>query len=81
MKTKPAALDWIFIFTRPMLQTTDMIERHKLLAFVAKQIDEGYLRMTVNALLRSIGADNLLKAHAMIEQGSVVGMVVLGEWA
>lgn len=39
MKMKAASLHWEFMFARAMHQTPDMIEQHKLLTYVANEID------------------------------------------
>jgi zinc-binding alcohol dehydrogenase family protein len=77
MKTKAASLHWEFMFARPMHQTPDMIEQHRLLSFVADEIDAGHLRTTVSEVLSPIDAANLRKAHAMIEAGTAKGKIVL----
>lgn len=80
MKMKAASLHWEFMFARSMHQTPDMVEQHKLLTYVAKEIDAGNLRTTINQVIRPINAANLRKAHALIEQGSAIGKVVLADW-
>jgi NADPH:quinone reductase len=77
MKTKAASLHWEFMFARAMHQTPDMIEQHRLLSFVAKEIDAGRIRTTVSEVLRPINAANLRKAHALVESGRARGKIVL----
>ena len=77
MKTKAASLHWEFMFARAMHQTPDMIEQHKLLSFVADEIDAGRIRTTVSEILSPINAKNLRKAHAAIEAGTAKGKIVL----
>lgn len=77
MKTKSASLHWEFMFARPMHQTPDMIEQHKLLKYVAAEIDAGRIRTTVSEVISPINAENLRKAHAMIEAGTAKGKIVL----
>ena len=77
MKTKAASLHWEFMFARSMFQTPDMIEQHKLLNFIADEIDAGRLRTTVTEILTPINAENLRKAHAMVETGKTKGKIVL----
>jgi len=80
MKMKAASLHWEFMFARSMHQTPDMVEQHKLLTYVAKEIDAGNLKTTINKVIRPINAANLRKAHALIEQGNAIGKVVLADW-
>lgn len=77
MKTKAASLHWEFMFARAMHQTPDMIEQHRLLNFVAAEIDAGRLRTTVTEVLKPIDAANMRKAHALVESGTVRGKVVV----
>lgn len=80
MKMKAASLHWEFMFARSMHQTPNMIEQHKLLSYVAEQIDLGHLKTTINEVIRPISADNMRKAHALIERGDAIGKVVLAGW-
>jgi NADPH:quinone reductase len=77
MKTKAASFHWEFLFARSMHQTPDMIEQHRLLNFVADEIDAGRIRATSSEVLRPINASNMRKAHAMVESGKVRGKIVL----
>lgn len=81
MKTKSASLHWEFMFARSMFTTDDMIEQHKLLNHVSAAIDSGALRTTLSKTLNPINAENLRKAHALIERGDAIGKVVLTDWA
>ncbi|MES0326840.1 MAG: zinc-binding alcohol dehydrogenase family protein [Gammaproteobacteria bacterium] len=80
LKSKSASFVWEFMFTRSMHQTPDMIEQQRLLNAIADLIDNGELVTTVNKVIRPINAENLRKAHAMIEQGNSIGKVVLADW-
>ncbi len=77
MKIKSASLHWEFMFARSMHNTPDMIEQHKLLTHIGKEIDAGRIRTTVSEILSPINADNIRKAHALIEAGTVKGKIVL----
>ena len=80
LKSKSATFVWEFMFTRSMYKTPDMIEQQRLLNNVAELIDKGVLVTTVNTLLHPINAENLRKAHKMIEQGNAIGKLVLSDW-
>jgi NADPH2:quinone reductase len=60
-----------------MFQTPDMIEQHRLLSYVADEIDAGRIRSTVNEVFTPINAENLRKAHALLETGRATGKIVL----
>lgn len=77
MKRKSLSLHWEFMFTRPFFGTPDMIEQHHILNRLAQLVDEGRLKSTINAHLGTINAENLRKAHALIERGSTIGKIVL----
>ena len=77
MKTKAASLHWEFMFARAMHQTPDMIEQHKLLSWVAEQVDAGKLKTTISEVVSPINAANLCEVHRRIETGQVKGKIVL----
>jgi len=77
MKLKAASLHWELMFARAMHQTPDMIEQHKLLTWVASEIDAGRIRTTVSQVLSPINAANLREAHRLIETGTAKGKIVI----
>jgi NADPH:quinone reductase-like Zn-dependent oxidoreductase len=54
-----------------------MIEQHKLLTHVAKEIDAGRIRTTVSQVLTPINAANMREAHQLIETGMAKGKIVV----
>jgi NADPH2:quinone reductase len=76
-KRKSVSVHWEFMFTRSMFGTADIAEQGKLLTRVAGLVDEGKLRSTVTEVLTPIDADNLKKAHRMLESGQTRGKLVL----
>nr|WP_154892761.1 zinc-binding alcohol dehydrogenase family protein [Paenibacillus xylanexedens] len=77
LKNKSVTFAWELMFTRPLFQTSDMIEQHNLLNEVSRMIDEGRLRTTVAQILSPINAANLRKAHAILEEGRMTGKIVI----
>lgn len=77
LKSKSATFVWEFMFTRAMFQTPDMIAQHRLLNEVARLIDAGKLQTTVGDNLGKINAENLRRAHALLEGGQTIGKLVL----
>jgi len=77
MKTKSASFHWEFMFARAMHQTPDMIEQHRLLSFVADEIDAGRIRTTLAEVLAPINAANLREAHRRVETGAARGKIVV----
>ena len=80
LKSKSATFVWEFMFTRSMYKTSDMIEQQRLLNAVSTLVDKGELITTLGKTLQPINAENLRKAHAMIERGNSIGKVVLTDW-
>jgi zinc-binding alcohol dehydrogenase family protein len=79
-KGKAVSVHWESMFTRSSFQTPDMIAQHHLLNDVADLIDNGVLRTTLDKTYGTINADNLKKAHALIESGESFGKIVLEGW-
>ncbi|HSI24706.1 MAG TPA: zinc-binding alcohol dehydrogenase family protein [Methylotenera sp.] len=80
LKTKSATFVWEFMFTRSMFQTPDMAVQGEILGKIARLIDSGGIKTTLNQVLSPINADNLRKAHAQIEAGNTIGKIVLSGW-
>jgi zinc-binding alcohol dehydrogenase family protein len=76
-KRKALSIHWETMFARPVFQTADMIEQHKLLSQVAELVDTGKIRTTLSDVLGPINAANLKAAHALIESGKTRGKLVL----
>ncbi|WP_313196870.1 zinc-binding alcohol dehydrogenase family protein [Rhizobium sp.] len=76
-KRKALSIHWETMFARPVFQTADMIEQHKLLSQVAELVDAGKIRTTLSDVLGPINATNLKAAHALIESGKTRGKLVL----
>jgi NADPH2:quinone reductase len=76
-KGKSVSTHWEMMFTRAMFETADMGEQGVLLNAVAKLVDEGSLRTTLGENYGVINAENLKRAHALIESGKAVGKIVL----
>lgn len=77
LKSKSATLVWEFMFTKAMYETGDMITQHELLNKVSELLDEGILKTTLNETFTPINAQNVKKAHALLESGSTIGKIVL----
>lgn len=77
LKSKSISLHWELMFTRSMYETPDMGEQGRLLGEVAELVDAGRIRSTANNHLGAINAENLRRAHALIESGKAQGKVVL----
>ena len=77
LKRKAISLHWELMFTRSMFETPDMIKQHELLNRVAELLDSGVLSTTVGQHFGTINAENLRRAHALLESGKSRGKAVL----
>jgi zinc-binding alcohol dehydrogenase family protein len=68
------------MFTRSTFQTPDMEAQHHLLNEAAGLVEAGVIKGTMTQNLGRIDAANLRRAHQMIENGHVIGKLVLEGW-
>jgi len=76
-KRKSVSVHWELMFTRSLFETEDMVEQHKLLSTIAKMVDAGELQSTIASNFGTINADNLIRAHTLLESGKSKGKIVL----
>lgn len=77
LKRKSVSLHWELMFTRTIFQTADMIAQQTILSQLAELVDAGTIRSTANDHYGRICADNLKRAHALLESGTSRGKIVL----
>ena len=77
LKTKALSLHWEFMFARPLAGGDDQLRQGELLDEVADLVDAGRLRTTMTTALSPIDAEQLREAHRLVEDGHVIGKVVL----
>ena len=77
LKRKSISLHWELMFTRPLFGTADMIAQHRLLSEAAELVDAGVIRTTFGEHFGCTNAENLKRAHALIEGGKAKGKIVL----
>lgn len=77
LKRKSISLHWELMFTRSLYQTPDMLAQGRLLGEVAALVDAGLVRSTMTEQLGTINAENLKRAHALLESGRARGKIVL----
>lgn len=80
LKDKSVAWHWELMFTRPLQQTPDLIEQHRLLNDVAELVDQGRIRTTTTRVLTPISAATLREAHELVESGRTIGKVIIHDW-
>ncbi|AYN03985.1 zinc-binding alcohol dehydrogenase family protein [Flavobacterium sp. 140616W15] len=77
LKNKSASFSWELMYTRSMFQTEDMHEQHIILNKIADLLDNGTLKTTLNETLSGFTADNLKKAHQLLESGKTIGKIAI----
>ncbi len=80
LKSKSVTYVWELMYTRSIYQTPDMIEQHHLLNAVADLVDAGTIQTTLTQRLSPITASHLRKAHALVQQGTMIGKIVLEQF-
>jgi zinc-binding alcohol dehydrogenase family protein len=76
-KRKAVSLHWELMFTRALFNTADMAQQNAILNRVAELVDAGTIRSTVNESFGRINAENLKRAHALLESNRAQGKIVL----
>ncbi|WP_420962898.1 zinc-binding alcohol dehydrogenase family protein [Brucella sp. IR073] len=79
-KRKSVSVHWELMFTRSLFQTADMDAQGRLLDEVARLMDEGRVRTTLTEVMSPINAENIRKAHKVLESGKARGKIVLEGW-
>lgn len=77
LKRKSISLHWEFMFTRALFSTDDMHKQHELLNEVARLVEAGTLKTTIAEHFGTINAENLRRAHALLEGNASKGKIVL----
>ena len=77
LKRKSLSLHWELMFTRSLYKTEDMIKQHQLLERVARLVDQGEIKTTLGEHFGTINAENLKRAHGLVESGKAKGKIVL----
>ena len=76
-KSKSLSWHWELMFTRPLQGGEDQARQHEILTEVARLVDAGTFRSTATTVLTPIDATQLREAHRLVEDGHVIGKVVV----
>lgn len=76
-KAKSVSIHWELMFTRSLFTTPDIARQGEILELAAGLIDAGKIRSTATETYGRINAENLKRAHALIESGKAKGKIVL----
>jgi NADPH:quinone reductase len=77
LKSKSVTFAWEFMFTKSQYQTPDMRSQHDLLNKVAKLVEQGIIKTTLQTNLGVLNPHNLAIAHQKLETGKAIGKLVL----
>ncbi|MDQ7982020.1 zinc-binding alcohol dehydrogenase family protein [Paraburkholderia sp. SARCC-3016] len=77
LKRKSASLHWELMYTRSIFDTPDVIRQHEILNKVAEMVDSGMLKTTTGEHFGKINAENLRRAHQLLESHRAKGKIVL----
>ena len=77
---KSASFSYVFMTTRLMFNTKTVIRQHEILAKIAELIDSKILTKIVTVKFEKINAENLRKAHKILESGTSIGKITLSNW-
>ncbi|HEV7249565.1 MAG TPA: zinc-binding alcohol dehydrogenase family protein [Shinella sp.] len=77
LKRKSISLHWELMFTRSLFNTADIEKQHDLLNRISELVDAGKIKSTLADHFGVINAENLKRAHALIESGKAKGKIVL----
>jgi len=77
LKPKSISLHWEFMFTRSRYQTADMAKQGELLNHVSHLVDAHQIQTTLKEDYSPLTAENLRRAHQLVESGRSIGKVVL----
>lgn len=76
-KLKSISVSWELMFTRSLFTTADIKKQHDILNRVAELIDSGKIKCTANDSLSPLNAENIVKAHTLIESGKSIGKLTI----
>lgn len=74
---KRGHFSWEWMYSKSYYQTDDMKSQHDILNRIAELLDEQKIKSTLNHTLKPINAENLRKAHQIVEGGHTIGKVVI----
>jgi zinc-binding alcohol dehydrogenase family protein len=77
LMAKSAGFVWELMFTRSMFQTDDMSLQGEILRTVARLVDEGAMRTTLTEQLSGLSAATFVAAHERLEEGRMIGKLVV----
>jgi zinc-binding alcohol dehydrogenase family protein len=75
-KTKALSVHWEYMFAKT-LYGFDIASQGQILQTIAQLVEKGKIISTANMILKGFSAENLRKAHEMLESGKSSGKIVI----
>jgi NADPH:quinone reductase-like Zn-dependent oxidoreductase len=69
------------MYTRSTFKTPDMQRQHDILNEATRLFDAGVLQTTLTETVGALTAENLRRAHAKLEAGTMIGKLALSSIA
>ncbi|MEE4023752.1 zinc-binding alcohol dehydrogenase family protein [Gordonia sp. PKS22-38] len=76
LKSKSQSWHWELMFSKALYLPSDD-SQHRILEEVARLVDEGTLRTTINHVFAGFTVENLREAHRISESGGAIGKAVV----
>ena len=77
LKQKSVSLAWEWMFTKPMYKLDSMSTQSAYLEKIAQGLDSGMIDSTVTKVFNGFNLENIKKATALVEDGHMMGKVVI----
>ncbi|MEG3766125.1 zinc-binding alcohol dehydrogenase family protein [Alteromonas sp. 14N.309.X.WAT.G.H12] len=77
IKRKSVSLHWEFMYTRSLFNTKDIGKQQAILNEISQMLDTGTLISTLGQHLGPVNAQNIIKAHRLLESNKCIGKLVL----
>ncbi|MES0813084.1 zinc-binding alcohol dehydrogenase family protein [Roseibium sp. SCPC15] len=77
LQAKSAALMWELMFTRSLFGTHDMSRQGEILSRMARLVEDSIISTLDTRVLNGLTAETFKQAHGLIEQGAMIGKLVV----
>lgn len=80
LNKKRGHFSWEWMYTKSYYETPNMQTQHDILNHIAQLIDAGKVKSTLTKEITPLNASSLRKAHKLVEEGHMIGKVVVSSW-
>ncbi|GKQ42979.1 NADPH:quinone reductase [Companilactobacillus sp. RD055328] len=77
LKPKAASFEWEYMFAKSLYQTQNMATQGQYLSDIARWLDEGKIKSTLNKTFVGFNLNNIKEATKLLEDGHVTGKIVI----